>query len=69
MIAGGAQTQSKLTEQLLSEIEKHRERIEALRFGQVVFVVHKGILTRGQITENFEPADRPDSGRSKPKRL
>lgn len=60
--------QDKLVQQLLSEIEKHRERIEALEYGQVVFIVHGGMLVRGQIIENFETA-KPDSGRSKPKRF
>ena len=56
----------KLTSQLIAEIEKHTKKIEELKFGQVVFIVHKGKLSRGQIIENFEPADKPDSGRSKP---
>ncbi|HBC93176.1 MAG TPA: hypothetical protein DCZ10_09850 [Pelotomaculum sp.] len=58
--------QDKLTEQLVLEIEKYRRKIEALKYGQVVFIVQGGTLTRGQITESFE-LTRPDSGRSKPK--
>ncbi|OPY56012.1 MAG: hypothetical protein A4E55_02333 [Pelotomaculum sp. PtaU1.Bin035] len=60
--------QDKLTEQLLSEIEKYKDKIEALKYGQVVFIVQGGTLTRGQITESFN-LTRPDSGRSRPKRL
>lgn len=56
----------KLTHQLLIEIKKRKEKIDNLEFGQVLFVVHKGNLTRGQITVNFEPDDKPDSGRLKP---
>ncbi|MEW6697484.1 MAG: hypothetical protein ACOY35_08245 [Bacillota bacterium] len=60
--------QGKLIQQLLAEIEKHRERIEALEYGQVIFIVHGSKLVRGQIIENFETT-KPDCGRSKLKRL
>jgi hypothetical protein len=40
----------------MSEIEKHRVKIEALQYGQVVFIVHGGMLVRGQLVENFETA-------------
>ena len=56
----------KLTKQLISEIEKHSNEINELQYGQVVLIIHKGKLARGQITKNFEPTDIPDSGRSKP---
>lgn len=48
--------QDKLVQQLMSEIEKHRVKIEALQYGQVVFIVHGGMLVRGQLVENFETA-------------
>ena len=55
----------RLTEQLISEIEKHSNEIDELQYGQVVLIIHKGKLTRGQITKNFEPTDTRQRG-SKP---
>lgn len=55
----------KITEQLVTEIGKHKEKIDDLKYGQVVFFIHHGNITRGQIVENFEPADKPGSGRLK----
>ncbi|GBF32626.1 hypothetical protein DCCM_0822 [Desulfocucumis palustris] len=56
----------RITDQLIIEIGKYKEKINALKYGQLVFIIHKGNVTRGQIIENFEPADKPDSGRLKP---
>ncbi|MEW6697483.1 MAG: hypothetical protein ACOY35_08240 [Bacillota bacterium] len=54
--------QSKITEQLVTEIGKRKEKIDSLKYGQVVFVIHHGTISRGQIIESFEPSDKPGSG-------
>ncbi|OPY56011.1 MAG: hypothetical protein A4E55_02332 [Pelotomaculum sp. PtaU1.Bin035] len=57
---------SNIIEQLINEVSKNKKKIDVLKYGQVIFVIHEGNITRGQIIENFEPADKPDSGRLKP---
>jgi hypothetical protein len=59
---GGIPMQSKITEQLVAEIGKRKGKIDSLKYGQVVFVIHHGNVSRGQIIESFEPVDKPGSG-------
>ncbi|HBC93175.1 MAG TPA: hypothetical protein DCZ10_09845 [Pelotomaculum sp.] len=61
--SAGMPKRNKIIEQLITEVSKYKERIDVLKYGQVIFVIHKGNITRGQIIENFEPDDKPDNGR------
>lgn len=60
--------EDQLVQQLLLEINKHKKKIGALKYGQVVFIVYGGILVRGQIVENFETG-KPNSKGAKTKEL